>query len=382
MRELRGDWRDLFNNFAIALDPRKMFLALAGMIMTFALISVWFWLWDKGFNLGLGVFTKNFSVVTMPAFFGTLSDKLFATQHLYVALAGIISFYAGIIFIFIFAWSFFGGAITRIAAVEIAKDERIELSNAIHFGKRRYSSFFWSKLTCILLFLFFFLCIFGACLLARIPTLGPFLKILLVIFLPLAMITSFLLTMLGLGATFGHVLFFPAVAAEDTDAFDAISRGFSYLFAEPWKFIWYQIVSGVYGFITFMFVLVFSWMLMLIMLFAARFGMGSRSFSPMIKNIYAFFSEFFNGMQANPNPQMNTVEMISTVIFAAWILLFAGFVFSFALSYFFSGQTMIYFLLRKKVDSIDMTEVYEEKESEEELKEETPPAVPAEQPKA
>lgn len=382
MRELRGDWRDLFNNFAIALDPRKMFLALVGMIMSFALISVWFWLWDKGFNLGLGVFTKDFSVIAIPAFFGAVTSKLFATQPPYLALIGTVLFHTGTIMIFVFVWSFFGGAITRIAAVEIAKDERIELTSALHYGRQRYSSFFWSKLTCALLFLFFFLCIFGACLLARIPHAGPFLKIALVIFLPLAMITSFLMAMLALGATFGHVLFFPSVAAEGTDAFDAISRGFSYLFAEPWKFIWYQIVSGVYGFITFMFILIFSRILILIMLFAARLGMGKFSFSYMIKNIYALFPEFFNGVLANPNPQVGTVEMISTVIFTAWILLFAGFVFSFALSYFFSGQTMIYFLLRKKVDSIDMTEVYEEKESEEELKEETPPAVPAEQPKA
>ena len=34
MRELKGDWRDLFNGFMVALDLRKCFLALLGIFVT------------------------------------------------------------------------------------------------------------------------------------------------------------------------------------------------------------------------------------------------------------------------------------------------------------------------------------------------------------
>ena len=30
MRDLKGDWKDLFNGFMVALDMRKMFLAFCG----------------------------------------------------------------------------------------------------------------------------------------------------------------------------------------------------------------------------------------------------------------------------------------------------------------------------------------------------------------
>src|SRR5207244_2846941 len=37
MRELKGDWRDLFNGFMVALDLRKCFLALCGIVVTICL---------------------------------------------------------------------------------------------------------------------------------------------------------------------------------------------------------------------------------------------------------------------------------------------------------------------------------------------------------
>jgi len=37
MRELKGDWRDLFNGFMVALDLRKCFLALLGIFVTICL---------------------------------------------------------------------------------------------------------------------------------------------------------------------------------------------------------------------------------------------------------------------------------------------------------------------------------------------------------
>src|SRR5688572_23932437 len=44
MRELRGDWRDLFNGFMVALDLRKCFLALCGIALTIGLcggMTIW-----------------------------------------------------------------------------------------------------------------------------------------------------------------------------------------------------------------------------------------------------------------------------------------------------------------------------------------------------
>jgi len=49
------------------------------------------------------------------------------------------------------------------------------------------------------------------------------------------------------------------------------------------------------------------------------------------------------------------------------MVLVVGFLLAYAISYFFSAQTMIYLLLRKKVDGIEMNEIFEEKGEEEPL---------------
>src|SRR4029077_19916315 len=61
--------------------------------------------------------------------------------------------------IFLTIWSYFGGAIARIAAYEIAKDgERIETRKALQFSKRKFWSFFWAPLICVIGFFFFAIC--------------------------------------------------------------------------------------------------------------------------------------------------------------------------------------------------------------------------------
>jgi hypothetical protein len=61
-------------------------------------------------------------------------------------------------------------------------------------------------------------------------------------------------------------------------------------------------------------------------------------------------------------------------IISAWLILAMGLAYGYAVSYFISQQTVIYFLLRKKVDGIEMNEVFEEPEDEEPLPEVAKPA--------
>ena len=56
---------------------------------------------------------------------------------------------------------------------------------------------------------------------------------------------------------------------------------------------------------------------------------------------------------------------VAGVIVLAWLLVTLGLAYSYLISYFISSQTIIYFILRKKVDGIEMNEVYEEPEEEE-----------------
>jgi len=48
------------------------------------------------------------------------------------------------------------------------------------------------------------------------------------------------------------------IAYEGSDCFDSTSRSFSYLFARPWRTLFYDFIAFVYGFICFLFVWFFA----------------------------------------------------------------------------------------------------------------------------
>ena len=59
------------------------------------------------------------------------------------------------------------------------------------------------------------------------------------------------------------------------------------------------------------------------------------------------------------------MESIGAFFICLWVLLIVGLVISFVASYFFTANTTIYFLMRKKVDKTDYNDIYLEEDVEE-----------------
>ncbi|MFB0525074.1 MAG: hypothetical protein ACETVZ_06000, partial [Phycisphaerae bacterium] len=125
-----------------------------------------------------------------------------------------------------------GGAICRIAALQFARDEKPGLTETLRFSLKKFTSYFAAPLAPvgIIIFIGFFIFLLG--LVGNIPWAG---KPIMVIFMVLAFIAGGLITIVLIGAVAGFNLMFPAVAYDDADCFDAISRAFSYIFAKPWR---------------------------------------------------------------------------------------------------------------------------------------------------
>ena len=87
-----------------------------------------------------------------------------------------------------------------------------------------------------------------------IPFIGPILVGLLFF---LALAASLVMTLLVLGTVGGFDLMYPTIAVEGSDSFDAISRSFSYVYARPWRMLWYTAVAVIYGAATYLFVRLF-----------------------------------------------------------------------------------------------------------------------------
>jgi hypothetical protein len=232
---------------------------------------------------------------------------------------------------------------------------------------------------------------------------------LVALLLPLALLSGFIMTLICVGTVTGLPLFAPAVAAEGTDSFDAVSRGFSYVYSRPWHYVWYQIVSSAYGYVCIGFVILFAigmchlgisagaegfelsgvwkkdefhkvandaWALILS---PEHEGCGKYGWDPLslvkAPHPYGRLQNLANhvvGVDYEHRGVTKESHHIASFLVTFWLAITLGLALGYVVSFFISQQTMIYYILRKKVDGIEMNEVFEESEEE---------AKPAEAPK-
>jgi hypothetical protein len=434
MRELKGDWRDLFNGFMVALDLRKCFLALLGIFVTICacggltivlansidpqtieppkdLVLHKWWntqvtSWDVIYN---GAYTqKTASVPAAPAgaMMSPKSAPITVTPSLpdRTKASPVVRIGYTVVFalLFLTIWSYFGGAIARIATYEIAKDgERIETRKALQFAKRKFWSFFWAPLICVIGFFFFAICNYAGGLIGHVLDLVKIGAPLVALLLPLALLSGFIMTLICVGTVTGLPLFAPAVAAEGTDSFDAVSRGFSYVYSRPWHYLWYQLVSAVYGYVCIGFVILFAITMCKLGIEAGAQGFelsgawNKDSFHKVANESWALilskehkpcqiYSWDPMDIVKAPHPYGRLQHLANSIVgvnyedrgdqapkdtFASflitfWLAITLGLALGYVVSFFISQQTMIYYILRKKVDGIEMNEVFEESEEE------------------
>jgi hypothetical protein len=261
----------------------------------------------------------------------------------------------------------FGGAIHRIAALDFARHEKISIAQALRFSMGKFLSFFTAPLIPVILILGAGVLLTLGGLLGNIPVVGEILMGVLFLFaLFLGLGVAFLL----IGLVAGAPLMYPTIAVEGSDSFDAMSRSFSYVFNKPWLAILYGLVAVVYGAITYLFVRFFVFLALASTHFFAKWGIftsGDAVHPTADKMDLIWQKPTFDSLWQPLNWEaMSSLNVVGAFIIAIWIFLIAAMVLAFVVSYGVSTSTVIYYLLRRKVDATDLDDVYVE-EAEEEL---------------
>jgi hypothetical protein len=167
-----------------------------------------------------------------------------------------------------------------------------------------------------------------------------------------------------LGTIGGFNLMYPTVAVEGSDSFDAISRSFSYVFARPWRMLWYTAVSVVYGAICYLFVRFFVWLMLAVTYFFVTWLLGRyRLNSPadVFPRMWPMVSDPLMSLPHSPDYEhLKGSETVAAWLIQFWVYLTIGLVGAFAISFYFSANTIIYYLMRREVDATDLDDVYVE----------------------
>ncbi len=410
MQELKQNWRDIFRGFRLGLDIWKISLAFMGLVVSVAGIAILLHLQEAGNWIPLAIAALAVWVLLLVN--ALRSDdkvspkKLIALAVLLLVLAGMVWLLSaadlseaavarvGSVVVLTLIWALFGGAIARSAVVELATDERLGMWEALQYAWGHYRHYVWSILAPVVGIVFFMLIMALGGLVAQVPVLD----VLASLTTPLYLLAGFIVMLIVVGLVAGWPLMFPAVSAEGSDSFDAISRAYSYIYTKPWKYIWYYLVALAYAGVVIFFVKLFALGMVCSIDKSLEFGMhddyaghvragvakyGVAAYEPVQTVVSRAVSVVRNhdvtgGLATRfvavtfslPALRVGDVDVSGThnvVVFVAGIgfIFFILVVVSFAVSLGFSLQSIIYLLMRKDVDGTDMTEVFQEEEEEE-----------------
>ncbi len=269
-------------------------------------------------------------------------------------------FFAGSLLI----WSAFGGAMCRMTALHFARDDRLSVTEAMRFARQKLLGGLFLAPCIPLAFMVItaLLMILGGALL-RLPLLGDLICGLSFFLAPIG---GFVIAILLLGLAVGGPLMWPAVAVEGSDAFDAFSRSLSYPFSKPWKTVLYGLLMFAYAGVCWLFVSTFThWTLRLthavVSFGTSPFGWWGRGGEgqKLSKLELLWPVAGPQGMYAFPDwSRLAWYEFISAALIGISVLIVIGLMWSFLVSFFFSGSTVLYYLLRRDVDGIDLEDTF------------------------
>jgi hypothetical protein len=277
-------------------------------------------------------------------------------------------------------WALFGGAITRMAAVQIARKEKIGMGEAIRFTLARYVSFFSAPLFPLLGVLFFVVCLIIFGILHLIPAVGDI--VVDGLGWPLVLLAGGVMAVLLVGLI-GWPMMYATISAEGSDSFDALSRSYSYVLQSPWHYLWYSLVALGYGAV----VVFFVGFMGSLVVYLGKWGIDQTPFitnanrQPEYLFVYAPTSFHWRELLLQGSSALapdgtvrqsyleefrwyNTLGMWMVTV---WLYIFFLLVLGFGYSYFWSASTIIYLLMRRKVDDTELDEVYLEEEETEDV---------------
>lgn len=250
-----------------------------------------------------------------------------------------------------------GGSLCRIAALQFARDEKPGITEALRFSTKRFLSLFTTPLAPVGIIIFIGLFIFLLGLIGNIPRAG---ELIIGIFMLLVLIAGSLIAIVLIGTVAGFNLMFPAIVYDGSDCFDAISRSFSYVYSKPWRMGFYTAIAVVYGAICYTFVRFFTFLLLWVTRWFLQFGVWVENSSKEVNKLTAIWPEpSFTGLRGSSSWAVaNWSESLAAFLVYLVLLIVVGLLVSFVVSFYFSANTIIYALMRNRVDNTALEDIY------------------------
>ena len=375
MAELHFNCRDIFRAGRYGFDVKKILVHLFGLIFGYLIYEIL--VYASLFITG-GSAVKQFwdAYALLPVC--PLVD--YAFEDITIGAMWIGTF---ILFVFFFLTSTMA---SKITIEQLRGDHFFSMKASWGFVQNRWKSVFGTLVGLVVILVILALISTFVGLLGKIPTVGRFILMFTSVLTPFAFFIGLLMAYLLVGL--GISLFFApsVVAAADSDAFETAYQHLAMLWNQPWRILIYEVllfgVKVICTPIWIIFCLIGFALAMLPIHFLIPTDMqhimwqADRWLGGLITKLAALpYMEYFIVFDIGYEPANLPITLTIAAIFMTFSLLFiAGLVITYLFSIASSGNTLIYTILRRRIDGANLLEVEEEAKVSDPVAPEIPPS--------
>lgn len=239
-------------------------------------------------------------------------------------------------------WALVGGAIARIAALYLTRGEMLGPIAALRAAAGRWVSTFAAPSFCIGVIAVFSILLLIVGFVIRLGVLA----FLAGIAWPLVLLIGVAMAVFALGLILGWPFMWSTIAAERTDAFDGVSRGYAFAFQRPLHLVFFVLVATVLGLLAQQLVTLVAVGALEATHWGVSRGAGQDYAEALLREL------------PPPNGEkLGTVAGAGGKMMRLWMAALAGLATSFPMAYLWPAAMGIYLLLRRLIDSTELGEV-------------------------
>ena len=365
MAELHFDFRDIFRAGRYAFSGKKIAVHFLGLALAYLIYEVLVYasLLVAGGSAAFKHFWNRYALLPVCPFVN------YEFEAITIGAMWLGTF---ILFVLFFLTS---TMVSKITIQQLRGDHFFSMKEALGFAKKNWKAVFGSFVGLIVIFVLLVAMPIIVGLLGAIPAVGRIFVMLASILTPLAFFIGLLMAYLLV--TLGVSLFFApsVVAAADSDAFETVYQHFSMIWNQPWRVVIYEaLLFGVKMIcmpIWVLFCLAGFALAMLPIHFLIPTDMQhimwqtdrwlGGSIDKLAALLYMDSFKVFKVFDIGPEPTNLPITLDIAAIFMTLSLLFiVGLVIAYLFSIASAGNTLIYTILRRRVDGENLLEVEDE----------------------
>ena len=394
----KGDWRDLLHAYAQAVAFKKLWLGLIGVLATVLIVIVTAFVYDLAAQQGmvtkcdfghLAEYGNRNNVVLALARGRTVTEAMRedadyesgeaagpeALELLpgipaprlglgaFVEITPVLNPFSGngwhlLISVFFYlalirVWTYSGGAISRLAALEYARDDIPTLREALDMVRSRWRAYLLTPVIPLVGVLLFVLANMLVGLVGSVPIRGCWL--LIPGYLGAA-VMSLLATFLVVVGVLGFGLMMPVVSISGGEAFESWAAAYSYTLWGFGRLILYRALVWVIGIAAVILAALAAQVLLGILIGSVSMGMIGAEAGTLTTFGRAVTGEASYSVLLDADASAGNVAAAATLGLVTFLV--RALVLAYMASYYFTANTIITFLLRKQVDRVEVEEVY------------------------